>query len=98
MLGGMSQLPSIELLEATHSFPGTYTIKAIGRSDSRFVARVVAAVREALKSEQDPHYTTRESGDAAHIAVTLEIHVERATQIHDAYNALLSIPDLVLLL
>lgn len=94
----MSQLPSVELLEATHSFPGTYIIKAIGRGGTPFVPRVVAAVRESLKMEQDPPFTTRESANSAHIAVTLEIYVERAIQIHDAYKSILEIPDLILLL
>ena len=44
----MGELPSIELLEATHEFPGPYIFKAIGRVENGFAARVVAAVREEL--------------------------------------------------
>ena len=32
----MGELPSIELLEAVHHFPGPYTFKVIGKSDNGF--------------------------------------------------------------
>ena len=34
-------LPSIEVLEAHHSFPGPYMFKVIGVADDRFTGRVV---------------------------------------------------------
>ena len=44
----MENLPPIELLESTHSFPGAYQIKAIGVVADDFEARVLAAVRRHL--------------------------------------------------
>jgi putative lipoic acid-binding regulatory protein len=38
----VDNLPSAELLENTHEFPGPYMFKVIGRSDDGFVALVVA--------------------------------------------------------
>ena len=55
----MTQLPSIELLENTHTFPGPYMFKVIGRVENGFAARVVAAVREELAAEFDPPFRTR---------------------------------------
>ena len=50
----MGGLPSVELLEAHHAFPGPYMFKAIGRTENGFVARTVAAVREELAEPVDP--------------------------------------------
>ena len=54
----MSELPAIELLENTHTFPGPYTFKVIGRAERGFVARAVAAVRDELDHALDPPYKT----------------------------------------
>ena len=48
----MQYLPAIELLESTYRFPGSYLFKVIGRSDQGFVARTVAAVRDAVAAER----------------------------------------------
>src|SRR5258708_29471979 len=74
----MQYLPAIELLESTHRFPGPYLFKVIGRSEQGFVARTVAAVRDAVAAEGDPPFRGREAGGGRHVAVTLEIPVERA--------------------
>ena len=42
----MTNRLSIALLEDTHTFPGTYMFKVIGKVENGFVARVVAAVRD----------------------------------------------------
>jgi len=96
--GPGKNVPSIELLKATHVFPGTYTMKAIGLREGAFVARVVAAAREELYIDADPPYTCRESAQQAHIAITLELPVQTAEQVRDVYERLLEIPGLLLLL
>ena len=64
----MDELPSIELLNNTHRFPGPYVFKAIGRAENGFAARVVAAVREELSGDVDPPFRVRRSHRrAAHI-------------------------------
>jgi hypothetical protein len=57
----MGELPSIQLLEATHTFPGPYMFKVIGRVENGFVARVVAAVRDELEDQFDPPFKVREA-------------------------------------
>jgi putative lipoic acid-binding regulatory protein len=84
----VDNLPSAELLENTHSFPGPYMFKAIGRSEEGFVARIVAAVREELEGEVDPPYRVRETAAGRHIAVTVEPHVQNAWEVLAVYQRL----------
>jgi uncharacterized protein len=93
----MGELPAIELLERTHTFPGPYVFKVIGRTDLGFVARTVAAVRDELGDEQDPPYRVRESVGGRHIAVTLEPIVPTARQVLAVYRRLRKMVGLVML-
>jgi uncharacterized protein len=93
----MPELPAIELLESTHTFPGPYTFKVIGRSERGFVARAVAAVRDELAFELDPPYRTREARGGQHIAVTLEPEVQSAGQVLAVYRRLRDMAGLVML-
>jgi uncharacterized protein len=93
----MKELPALELLENTHTFPGTYMFKVIGKSERGFVARAVAAVRDELAREVDPPYKVRETADRRHIAVTLEPRVETAQQVLAVYRRLRSMAGLVML-
>ncbi|HEV8060535.1 MAG TPA: DUF493 domain-containing protein [Gemmataceae bacterium] len=77
---------SIELLEKTHAFPCPYMFKLIGSEDQGFVARAVAAVREALQAERDPPYTTRATPDGKYIAVSLEPMVYSPQQVLAVYE------------
>jgi uncharacterized protein len=89
---------SIELLEKTHTFPCSYVFKLIGSQDQGFVARVVAAVRDALQFEQDPPYTTRATPDGRHIAVTVEPIVQSPQQILAVYDRVHNLDGLRFLL
>jgi putative lipoic acid-binding regulatory protein len=93
----MGELPAIELLESTHTFPGPYTFKVFGRTDPGFVARAVAGVREALGGAQDPPYKVRESVGGRHIAVTLEPEVQTAREVLAVYRRLRTTAGLVML-
>ena len=93
----MNDLPSILLLESTHSFPCPYVFKVIGRSDIGFVARTVAAVREELGAPDDPPYHVRESVGGRHTAVTLEPVVQTAHQVLGVYRRLQGMVGLVML-
>jgi putative lipoic acid-binding regulatory protein len=90
-------MPPLELLESAHTFPGPYTFKVIGKAERGFLARTVAAVREALAHEVDPPYRIRESSGGRHLAITLEPHVESAQQVLDVYRRLGSTSGLVML-
>jgi uncharacterized protein len=93
----MSELPTIALLESTHTFPGPYVFKVIGRTDLSFVARAVAAVRDELGDDADPPYRVRESAGGRHTAVTLEPVVQTARQVLAVYRRLGKIAGLVML-
>jgi uncharacterized protein len=91
------ELPAIALLEKTHTFPGPYMFKVIGRSEGGFVARAIAAVREELASEGDPPFRTRQTPNGRHIAVTLQPTVQTAQQVLAVYRRLRSLAGLVML-
>jgi putative lipoic acid-binding regulatory protein len=93
----VDHLPVIELLEKTHSFPGRYTFKAIGKVENGFAARVVAAVREELAFEIDPPHSLREAAGGRHVAVTLEPVVRSAQQVLAVYKRIRSVSGLVIL-
>lgn len=94
----MSEQPSVELLEATHTFPGPYVFKAIGRVENGFLARVVAAVREELAGETDPPYRFRHAAGGRHVAVTLEPTVQTGLQVLAIYSRIRTTKGLVMLL
>ncbi len=93
----MTRQSTIELLESTHTFPGPYIFKVIGRTDLGFVARAVAAVRDELGEAEDPPYRVRESVGGRHIAVTLEPEVQTAGQVLAVYRRLSTTAGLVML-
>jgi putative lipoic acid-binding regulatory protein len=93
-----TSLPTVDLLEQTHAFPGTYVFKAIGKADRGFLARVVAAVREELSFEVDPPSRVRETVGGRHLAVTLEPIVQSPQQVLAVYRRLGMLDGLVMLL
>lgn len=90
--------PSVELLEATHQFPGTYQIKAIGAAEGDFVGRVVAVVEEELACPSDLDHSVRQTPGGRHVALTLEITVQNAEQVRAVYARIQEVAGLTLLL
>jgi putative lipoic acid-binding regulatory protein len=90
--------PSNDLLESTHPFPGTYTIKAIGLASDDFESRVVAAVHAHLTAQSDLDYSVRATPGGRHLSVTLDITVQTAEQIREIYAELRLVDGLTLLL
>lgn len=90
----MQEIMSIELLDATHAFPGPFTFKAIGLEQEAFVARIVAAVRDELAAEIDPPFTLRRTAGGRHVAVTLEPVVRDARQVLAVYERLRTVTGL----
>lgn len=82
----MTETPSLELLENTHQFPCSYMFKAIGHAGDEFVARVVAAVREALALPVDPPFRVRAGASGRHLAVTLTPEVQSGEQVLAVYR------------
>ena len=94
----MNRVESLELLEATNPFPGSFMIKAIGKSEGDFVSRVIQAVRQSLELEFDPPHSVRETAGARHVSVTIEPWCETAEDVLTVYDALKETDGLVLLL
>jgi putative lipoic acid-binding regulatory protein len=90
--------PSVERLEATHSFPGTYRIKAIGRTDDGFADRAVAEARAELPGPDAVEFRLLPTPGGRHVSVTLELRVETAEEVRAVYGRLLRLEGLVLLL
>lgn len=90
--------PSADLLESTHPFPGTYTIKAIGSADGGFEQRVVDAVTAHLPAASDLEHSTRATKGGRHLAVTLHVTVQNAEQVRAIYSELQGVEGLTLLL
>ncbi len=91
-------LPSVELLMSRHRFPCRYMFKVIGAADDRFLARVVAAVRDELCLEADPEYTMRSTRSGHHIAITLEPECESPQKVLAIYSRLSGMDGVVMLL
>lgn len=94
----MGNVPSVELLESTHEFPGPYLIKAIGRSGDEFVERVVEVVCQDLTQGSEFRYELRHTSGGRHVAVTLEPHVVSAESVIAIYQRLQDVDGLVMLL
>lgn len=94
----MSQLPPIELLKSTHTFPTTFVFKVIGSADEAFLARVLAAARQSAGLSSDPEFTVRQSSNGKHVAVTLAIVTESAEKVLEIYQGLSGLEGLALLM
>jgi uncharacterized protein len=90
--------PSVELLESTHPFPGTYRIKAIGLVEDDFEQRVVAAVSSHLAAASDLDYSIRATKGGRHVALTLDVNVQNAEQVRSIYAEIRDVRGLTLLL
>lgn len=93
----MDEFSTIDLLEATHTFPGPYMFKVIGSVDNGFIGRVVAAVRDELSKSVDPPYRLRLAEGGRHVAVTLEPEVENPYEVLAVYRRLRKTAGLIML-
>lgn len=84
----LNEYESLELLLATHNFPGPYMFKVIGKDVAGFQARVMLAMREALKIDQDPPFRTQSTSSGRHVSITLEPHVFSAEEVITVYKFL----------
>jgi putative lipoic acid-binding regulatory protein len=93
----MYKMPALDLLEQSHTFPGPYTFKVIGKPENGFLARILGGVREALGLEADPPFRVREAVGGRHIAITLVPHIETAQKVLAVYGRLQTMTGLVYL-
>ena len=93
----MEYQPSIELLEATHRFPGPFMFKVVGRSEEQFVARVLAAVRSRLGEDNEPAFSIRTTANGIHTCVTVEPEVPSAASVVEIYSHLRGVEGVMML-
>ena len=91
-------LPSVELLETHHTFPGIYTFKVIGSADANFTGRVIACVRDELGIDLDPPYSLRSTKGGNHVAITIEPECETPQKVLAIYSRLMGMDGVVMLL
>jgi putative lipoic acid-binding regulatory protein len=91
-------LPSVEILESSHVFPGPYLFKVIGHAEGNFTGRVVFTVRDELQLEEDPPYTLRNTQNGRHVAISLEPDCETPQQVIAIYSRLMGMDGIVMLL
>ena len=93
-----NHIPSLELLQSTHKFPGKYTFKVIGDSQTLIPADLMADIQKALGLAEPPKYEHRHSAGGKHIAITVEMQVPSAEAVHTVYHRLLANPGVRLVL
>jgi|688.fasta_scaffold93371_3 putative lipoic acid-binding regulatory protein len=86
------QLPSIELIESIHKFPGEFTFKVIGDSRPDFAADALNSAFVALGQDRNVQHSARQSAAGNHTAVTLSVPVKNGEEVHAVYQELLKIP------
>ncbi|MBX3441703.1 MAG: DUF493 domain-containing protein [Planctomyces sp.] len=93
----MDYAPSVELLEATHVFPGPYMFKVVGHTSDNFVGRVVSTVRCGLPEDLEPAFSTRRTANGRHVCVTIEPELPTAEAVIELYARLRDVDGVVML-
>ena len=91
-------LPSAEALEAVHSFPCVFHVKAFGPNTAAFTEAVTDAGRSIATSSAAVSFSERASGGGKHVCVTISLDAHNATQVRALYTLLLAVPGLRMLL
>ena len=92
------EFTTIQLLEATHTFPCAYRFKVIGATGDHFVGRALAAVRQEFPEGTEPPFSTRTTAGGRHVCVTIEPVVESAVHVLLVYQRLRTLEGLVMML
>ena len=82
------QPPTVELLEARHSFPCPFTSKVIGATGTDLPARASACVQGSLGLDSPPPSSVKTASGGRHESVTLEPVCPDAQSVIDLYAAL----------
>lgn len=89
---------SIDLLMATHSFPGSFTFKVIGRAENDFQSIVLDTIKRTTDGCSEIPHSSRETSGGRHIAITAEPTVESPEMVLEIYERLKELPGVVMLL
>lgn len=85
------QLPSLELIESQHKFPGPYVFKVIGDNREEFVADALTLALNAVGEDRECTHSTRSSAAGNHVALTLSLSLSNAEEVHRVYENLLKL-------
>lgn len=91
-----SRAPARELLEASHTFPGAYHIKAFGPATDPFRAAVESAAREAVGARLE--LSERMGSKGTSICITLTLTALSVDEVVFAYERLHDVPGLKMIL
>jgi uncharacterized protein len=91
------RLPSLELLDTMHTFPGPFVFKIIGDSHDDFIGDALTLAMSALNHERECHHTSRKSSAGNHTSLTLTVHIESTHEVHLIYEKLLGLTGLRML-
>lgn len=94
----MTKLPPLDLLKANHSFPGPYTFKVIAESKEGLVSALIAELKTTLDWKFDPKHSVRNTAGGRHTAITLELVMRTADEVHTVYKILGKIEGVILIL
>ncbi len=92
-----SVAPSVELLLATHVFPGEYTVKAFGPADDGFRAELLATAAAAIGADR-VRTSERASRHGRKICITLTLSVETVDDVVRVYDRISEVSQLLMLL
>ena len=87
-----------ELIDSTHTFPGTYIFKIVGYKRDSFVEKVLAATREVIGGAIAIKHSTNETKSGKHIAITMEPFVDDSDQVLAIYQKLRDVDDVIMFL
>lgn len=95
----MSNIPSIEALEAVHQFPDWYTMKVFGPADNDFASSCVAEIATFMGGDDERYKTsTRQSKEGNHVCVTILAYYQNAEDVQTVYQQLLDIDSVRMIL
>jgi putative lipoic acid-binding regulatory protein len=84
----MKNLPSIELLESTHTFPCRYMFKVFGFHGEELIEQVRDAAAAVSGGERHVTWSYRTSGAGKHGCVTLDVWLQTAHHVQAMYTEL----------
>jgi uncharacterized protein len=91
-------IPSLELLELNHTFPGVYQFKVIGNAADGFESRVLDAVRPEVGAPTDLEHSVRSTSGGRHVALTIHVNAGSAEDVRRIYAKIRDLDGVLFLL
>ena len=95
--GGSPRAPSLESLEAVHTFPTAFIVKAVGANTKAFSQVVEQCVRDTVQPAI-PVFTSRPSRNGSYQSITIEFRAATPQQVQAVYLELHGVEGLKMLL